>query len=49
MCKIASMEYIDNSSFNPMKLLNNSQLHLNEKWSYKSNGVFLNFITTLFK
>ena len=24
MCKIASIEYIDNSSFNPMKLLNNS-------------------------
>ena len=49
MCQIASIDYIDNSSFNPKKHLNNSKLHLNEKGSYKLNSVFLNYITTLFK
>ena len=49
MCQIASIDYIDNSSFNPKKHLNNSKLHLNEKGSYKFNSVFLNYITTLFK
>ena len=49
MCKIASVVYIDNSSFNPKKHLNSSKLHLNEKGSYKLNSIFLNYITTLFK
>ena len=49
MCKIASINYIDNSSFNPKKYLNNSKLHLNKKGSDKFNSVFLNYITTLFK
>ena len=31
MCKISSVGYIDNSSFNPPKHLTNSKLHLNEK------------------
>ena len=30
MCKISSIDYIHNSSFNPKKDLNNSKLHLNE-------------------
>ena len=49
MCKIASVDYHDNSSFNPKKHLNNSKLDLNEKGSYKLNSIFLNYITTLFK
>ena len=49
MCKIASVDYIDDSSFNPKKLVNNNQLHLNEKESYKLNSVFLHYIITLFK
>ena len=48
LCKTASIEYIDNRSFNPKKHLNNSKLHLNEKGSHKLN-IFLNYITTLFK
>ena len=44
MCKIASVDYIDDSSFNPKKLVNNNKLHLNEKESYK-----LHYIITLFK
>ena len=49
MCKIASIDYIDNSSFNAEKDLNSSKLNLNEKGSYKLNNVLLNYITTLFK
>ena len=49
MCKIASVDYIDNSSFNPKKHLNKSKLHLNEKGSYKLTSVFSNYITALFK
>ena len=49
MCKAASIDYIDKSSFNPKKHLNNSKLHLSEKGSYKFNSVFLNYITTLSK
>ena len=49
MCKIALINYIDISSFNPKKHLNNSKLYLNEKGSYKFNNVFLNYITPLFK
>ena len=49
MCKAASIDYIDKSSFNPKKHLNNSKLHLSEKGSYKLNSVFLNNITTLSK
>ena len=49
MCKIAAIYYIDNSSFNTKKHLNNSKLHLNEKKSYKLKSVFLHSITTLNK
>ena len=49
LCKIPSIDYIDNNSFNRKKHLSNSKLHLNEKGSYKLNNVFLNYITTLFK
>ena len=49
ICRIASIGYIDNSSFNPKKHLNNSKFHLNEKGSYKLSSVFLNNVTTLFK
>ena len=49
ICQIASIDYIDNSSLNPKKHLNNSNLHLNERGSYKINSVFLNYITILFK
>ena len=50
MCQIASIDHIDNSSFNPKKHSNNSKLHLNEKGSsYKLNSIFLNSITTSFK
>ena len=31
MCKIASVDYIDDSSFNPKKLVNNNKLHLNKR------------------
>ena len=49
MCKIALINYIDSSSFNPKKHLNNSKLHLNEKGPHKLNSIFLNNITTLCK
>ena len=49
MCQTASIDYMDNSSLNPKKLLSNSKLHLNEKGSYKLNSVLSNYITTLFK
>lgn len=49
MSKIALTDYIDNSSFNPKKHLNNSKFHLNEKGSYKISSIFLNNVTNLFK
>ena len=49
MRKIASIDYIDNSSFNPKKDLKTNKLHLNEIGSYKLNTIFLNFIITLLK
>ena len=49
ICNIASIGYIDNSSFNPKKHLNNSKFHLNEKGSYKISSIFLNNVTNLFK
>ena len=48
MSKIVSIDYIDKSSFNPKKHLNNGKLHLNEKGFYKFNSVFLNYITACF-
>ena len=39
----ASIDYLNNSTFDPNKHLNNSELHVNEEGSYKLNNVFLEF------
>ena len=41
MYEIASVDYTNNSSFNPKNHLNSSKLYFTENSSYKLNSVFL--------
>ena len=50
MCKSTNIDFIDNSKhFNPKKHLNNSNLHLNDKGSYKLNNILVNYISSIYK
>ena len=50
MCKSTNIDFIDNSKhFNPKKHLINSNLHLNDKGSYKLNNILVNYISSIYK
>ena len=50
MCWRVNMDYIDHfKNFNPRRHLNDSKLHLNEKWSWKLNNIFVSYLPGLFK